>query len=265
MNTGIDQYDICPARVFVLIPEESDDAVIIRRGPATITGVYRWNVKTDQVESYQWLKGRIFEYFSDVSPDGKYLLYSANKKGCGYTVISRTPWIKAISYWQNVGGWGGGIFLGRNKYILYDGSDSYSEFISSDLKSVNRNSNQLTHGVYHDRLLRCGWKVKAQNESVSIFFKDIDGNTRLEKIWNRNVYTNQKGKGQFWEYHRLIRGSVSIEKVDWEWCEYLGDSLVWVEAGCLYRASLSSDDLSIKSILVYDFNPEKFRETRAPY
>lgn len=265
MNTGIGQHSICPARVFVLVPEESDDAVIIRRGPRTITGVYRWNVKTDQVESYQWLKGRIYEYFSDVSPDGKYFLYSANKKGFGYTAISRTPWIKAISFWRNVGGWGGGLFLGGNKYILYDGSDTYSEFVSGDLEPVERCSNQLTHGVYHDRLLRCGWKIKAHNAFVIIFYKDIDENTCLEKMWSRNLYSNQKDKGQFWEYHRLIRGSVAIEKKDWEWCEYLRDSVVWVEKGCLYRASLSSDDLSLKGILVYDFNPDKFREKSAPY
>ena len=65
--------DRFPARVFILIPEKDHRAIVIRRGPAEKIGIYSWNTKTDQVCVSQWLKGRVYEYFSDVSPDGDHL------------------------------------------------------------------------------------------------------------------------------------------------------------------------------------------------
>jgi hypothetical protein len=162
-----------PARVFVLIPENNGQAIVIRRGPAEQVGIFAWDTRTDVINRYQWLKGRIYEYFSDISPDGKHFIYSANKKGEGYTVISRSPWLKAISYWRNVGGYGGGLFLGNKRYMLYDGSDSYSKFISKDILSIRRDNNLLQYGVYHARLLRRNWRVAAHEERGITYCKDI--------------------------------------------------------------------------------------------
>lgn len=61
-NESSDKLSSFPARVFVLVPEKSDKAIIIRRGPAKVVGIFQWNIKTDEIESFQWLKGRIYEY-----------------------------------------------------------------------------------------------------------------------------------------------------------------------------------------------------------
>jgi hypothetical protein len=255
-----------PARIFALIPEASNDAVIIRRGPAEKVGVFQWNIKTDRIEEYQWLLGRIYEYFSDISPDGNCLIYSAIKKGWGYTVISHSPWLKAISFWRNVGGYGGGIFVDNKHYMLYDGSDSYGEFISSELSRIQRDHELLNYGVYHARLLKRDWQVKSYDEHGITFFKRIDKKTILEKLWKKWPFgANKKGKGSFWEYHRLIRGTTSLDKDKWEWCELLNGDIVWVEEGCLYRSKNIQDDLTIDSQLVYDFNQMAFKEKVAPY
>ncbi len=256
----------CPARVFALIPESNDDAIIVRRGPAERVGIFRWNIKTDQVEGYQWLKGRIYEYFCDISPNGKYLIYSANKKGWGYTVISRCPWIKAISYWTNGGFYGGGIFLDDNKYLLYDITDYTNKLLSKELFSSEHDANLLRYGVYPARLLRRGWQVKSHDEHGITFAKTIYNLTSLEKYWKNWPFgAEKKGKGAFWEYHKLVRGANSVDKYDWEWCEWLNGNLVWVENGCLYRSPFIHDDLTVDAQLIYDFNLATFKEKTAPY
>jgi hypothetical protein len=66
-----------PARLHILIPKDSDTAIVIRRGPSKQTCILSWNMRTDEVRVAQWLKGRIYERRSDVSPDGKYWIYFA--------------------------------------------------------------------------------------------------------------------------------------------------------------------------------------------
>lgn len=253
-----------PARVFVLVPDESDNAIIIRRGPSKIVGIFKWNLKTDKIESYQWLKGRLYEYFSDISSNGKYLIYSANKKGNGYTVISRSPWLKALSLWNNVGGWGGGIFFGDCKYLLYDGSENYCKLRSVELSPVNSGHQQIKNGVYPARLIRSGWKIKSQKGSETVFSKIITHEIVLEKVWQRNI-GHRKGHGEFSEFHRIISCSKIIKFPTWEWCEWLNNKIVWSEKGCLFRASFDNQKKIGKPFLIYDFNNEQFEEKVAPY
>lgn len=258
------KFSTFPARVFVLVPEKSDNAIIIRRGPSKIVGIFKWNVRTDKIESYQWLKGRIYEYFSDISSNGEYLIYSANKKGNGYTAISRSPWLKALSLWNNVGGWGGGLFLGDNKYLLYDGSEKYCKLRSIEVSPDNSGYQYIKNGVYPARLLRSGWIIKSQKGSETIFSKFITNDIELGKIWRRNI-GHRKGHGEFSEYHRIISCSEIEELPTWEWCEWLNNNIVWSEKGCLFRASLENQKNIGKPFLIHDFNQEQFEEKVAPY
>jgi hypothetical protein len=258
------KFGTFPARVFALVPENSDNAIVIRRGPSKIVGIFEWNIRTDKIKSYQWLKGRIYEYFCDISSNGTYLIYSANKKGYGYTVISRSPWLKALSLWNNVGGWGGGLFFGDSKYLLYDGSENYCKLRSIDLSPNNSGSQQIKNGVYPARLLRSGWKIKSQKGPETIFNKFITTNFVLQKVWKRNK-GHHKGHGEFSEFHRVISNSETKEFRSWEWCEWLNNNIVWSENGCLFRASLEDQNSIGKPSLIYDFNQKKFEERVAPY
>ena len=267
-GNGLNNNELFPARVFVLIPEESDEAIVIRRGPAETVGVFSWNLKSDEVKAHQWLKGRIYEYVSDISPNGEYLFYSANKKGEGYTVISRSPWLKAISLWRNVGGVGGvggGLLVGNSSYMLYDGHEAYSEFVSKKLVRTERDNELLKHGVYPARLMRHGWKVKEREKRTTTFIKKIDNGWGLEKVWNVSIGKKPKGKGLFWEFHRLINGSTVIEKSGWEWCEYINNDLMWSEGGCLYKGLINANGELSEPELIHDFNLDAFEEECAPY
>lgn len=251
------------ARLFVFIPANNDNAVIIRRGPSKVVGLFSWNTCNDKIDEFQWVKGRIYEYFSDISPDGKYFLYSANKRGLGYTAISRTPWLKAISFWNNVGSRGGGVFTGNNQYTLL--SDSYNKFKCKEVTHSTKSWHQIKNGVYPYRLEKMGWNLIIRQDADILFRKKIKDNLVLEKIWKRNIGREFDVKGEFFEYHRVVINSENIECPDWEWCEWLKNSLVWAQNGCLFRTSLDANNHIGVPQLIHDFNQYEFKEKKAPY
>jgi hypothetical protein len=253
------------AKNFVLIPTKSHKALVIRRGPAKQVGVFLWDLKSDEIKGYQWLKGRIYEYFSDLSPDGKYFLYSANKKGESYTALSRAPWIKALSLWRNVGGYGGGVLNSNDSYMLFDGSETYNTYRTKALSGVSRNRELLEHGVYPARLLRNGWSLIEKTEEYLKFSKELGKSKSIIKTWHNWTPSTPNGTPSFWESHQLVFDNECIQKDSWEWCEVYRNQLLWSERGCIYR-SLKSDIFKIKAPkLVHDFNHESFVERLAPY
>lgn len=266
IQKGSSKTDFFSARVFVLLPDEAEQAVVLRRGPAKRVGIFQWNIRTDEIFLAQWLKGRIYEYFSDVSSDGSYFIYSAQQRGVGYTAISNSPWLKAITLWENVGGRGGGVFINKNQYLLYDRCEGYCRFRSKRLAPAKTSLNILKDGVYPYRLRRRGWEIKLRDESVIIFHKSLSDGVFLEKIWQRQAMRcgYKDGHGEFYEDHHLIFGSSPKKLADYEWCEWRDPYLLWAEGGCLFRAELESKSI-VKKTLVYDFNPERFEERVAPY
>lgn len=70
-----------PARIHAILARNGDSAVVFRRGPSNKVATIAWDRNTDAFTVGQWLRGRIYEYRCDLSPDGKYLLYFAAKYG----------------------------------------------------------------------------------------------------------------------------------------------------------------------------------------
>ena len=103
-----------PARLHVLLAGHSSAAVVIRRGPSDRVCTIGWDRKTDTFELGQWLHGRIYERRSDLSPDGKHLIYFAlnaqwdSDTGGSWTAISRASWPTSNSTPR-----GQGLLLGR--------------------------------------------------------------------------------------------------------------------------------------------------------
>ena len=113
------------ARLHVLLASRSADAVVIRRGPSKSVCFVHWNRQTDRFKVAQWMRGRVYERRSDLSPDGKFLIYFASNYGRNlqaWTAISRAPYMKAIALFAKGDAWhGGGLFTGDNTYWLNDG------------------------------------------------------------------------------------------------------------------------------------------------
>lgn len=66
-----------PPRLYVLLRKKA--AVVILRGRDKSVATFAWNLEDDSFKLGQWFRGRIYEYRSDLSPDGKHLIYFAAK------------------------------------------------------------------------------------------------------------------------------------------------------------------------------------------
>ena len=66
-----------PARLHAILAREAPKAVVFRRGPSGQVCTLGWDLETDTFTMGQWLKGRIYEYRSDLSPDGELMIYFA--------------------------------------------------------------------------------------------------------------------------------------------------------------------------------------------
>ncbi len=157
-----------PARIHVLLARDTPVGVVLRRGPSKCVATLLWNRETDQFQLGQWLKGRIFERRSDLSPDGRYLMYFAlNHRRPGetdgsWTAISRAPYLKALALFAKGDAWhGGGLWTGPRKYWLNDG---YGHRVLRNTSEVRRqrwgrpapNCGGECPGVYYPRLIRDG-------------------------------------------------------------------------------------------------------------
>jgi hypothetical protein len=92
-----------PPRIHVLLAREAPLGVVIRRGPSKRVATFLWDRRHDEFSLGQWLKGRIYERRSDLSSDGKYLIYFAmngkwrSETQGSWTAISRAPYLKALA------------------------------------------------------------------------------------------------------------------------------------------------------------------------
>src|SRR5947209_589019 len=115
--------DLHPARVHILLARDARLGVVIRRGPSKQVCTLLWDRTCDRFRVGQWLKGRIYERRSDLSPDGKHLLYFAlngkwqSESRGSWTAISRAPYLKAAAFFPAGDTWGGGgLFTTAHSY-----------------------------------------------------------------------------------------------------------------------------------------------------
>lgn len=274
-----------PARLHVVFAKDAKTAVVFRRGPSRQVCTYLWDRENDTFKLGQWLKGRIYERRSDLSHDGKYLIYFAmngrwdSETRGAWTAISKAPWLKAIKLYTKGDCWeGGGLFLSENKFWLNDRYfDEDSELISSeevirdDSYSPEGEFGAEDTGVYYRKLLRDGWKLTDNIEydkrhKEALFEKTLTNNWTLKKKAHEQVGSDE-GKGCYWDEHELVNTSSNqvISCPDWAWADLDEDSIVWAFKGCLYRSSLQNKDIVENAKMLYDFNSCEFKAIEAPY
>jgi hypothetical protein len=271
-----------PARLHVLLARDTAAAVVIRRGPSRYTALVGWDRKNDTFKLGQWLHGRIYERRSDLSPDGKYLIYFAmngrwasSVKGA-WSAILRAPYLKAISLFPKGDCWhGGGLFLSETEYWL---NDSYGHEVLEEDRRLKRAVAYPWHeqyggecpSVYYIRLQRDGWKMRhtvphGKSGTISVFEKRIGDHWALRKLAHATL-ERSVGRGAYFDTHELVnkRTGEAIVKDRWEWADVDGSRLVWAENGCLYAGRIESKGLCGEKAL-FDFTPMKFEKLTAPY
>lgn len=240
-----------------------------------------WNRETDEFQLGQWLKGRIYERRSDLSPDGKHFLYFAmngkwkSEAHGSWTAISRAPFLKALAIFPKGDCWnGGGLWTSRRKYWLNDG---YGHAVLRDTKEIQRdrkwhppeNFGGECLGVYFPRLVRDGWTMKetvhvGKWKDKVIFERPCLNGWVLRKIAHSEIGA-PPGKGCYWDEHELVSSSgASIAYPQWEWAELDGKRLVWASEGRLEAGRLTVQGL-VDTVTLFDFNEMVFAPIEAPY
>lgn len=112
---------IASARLVGIVARDAPTAVIFRRGPSKQVRMLTWNLETDLITPGQWLLGKVYHERSDLSPNGRLLIYFAGKfkrSSRTFTAISRPPHFTALAFWPDTSTWGGGGFFETDRKII---------------------------------------------------------------------------------------------------------------------------------------------------
>lgn len=114
-------------RLYFIVAREAPIAVVFRRGPTKQVELLTWDLRSDELTPGQWLKGRIYERKSDISPKGDLLIYFAAKWEArpitegSWTAVSRPPYLTALALWFNGDVIGGGGLFDTDRHLRLDG------------------------------------------------------------------------------------------------------------------------------------------------
>ena len=271
-----------PARLHVLTARNSNIGIVIRRKPSKQVCIFAWDRTKNTFTLSQCLKGRIYERRSDISPSGKYWIYFAmngrwqSEVQGAWTAIAKVPWLKAIELLPKGDCWqGGGLFLEDTTYWV-NGYACHDLLFSSSEVTINKSyqpKNQYggeCPNVYYNRLQRDGWTLIENREQEqwhkqNIFEKPLLHHWKIQKICHAQL-GSPPGKGCYWDEHELhdCHGNI-LTKPKWEWADWVDNSIVFAEDGCLYQILIQSNSSLSKSQLLHDFNGYKFENRQAPY
>ncbi len=275
-----------PPRLHVLLARRARVGVVLRRGPSRSVCAIGWDRERDTFEVGQWLRGRIYERRSDLSPDGKYLIYFAmngqwsSRTHGSWTAISIAPHLKAIALFAKGDCWnGGGLFVDNRRYWLNDGYGHAALETTTLVERVLPAPYATTWGgecwgVYFHRLERDGWTLRpelaigAAGARTIVFEKPLARGWRLRKLAHASIGKKPEGQGVYHDEHELVHPSGrELPRADWEWAERDGDRIVWAERGKLWAAELDGrrTDPLVRAHVLRDFTTMKFEARRAPY
>jgi len=150
------------ASLHVLLARQASLGLVIRHGTAKSVCTLLWDRRKDKFALGQWMRGRIVIQTCDLSPDGRHFLYTARKyvhatsQVLEWTVVSRTPYLKAVAYYPRR--WAGGWFVNTREYCVLRGSPDRDDRESPEVRRVELDP--PTPSLYAARLVRDGWDVE---------------------------------------------------------------------------------------------------------
>ena len=163
--------------MFVYLARDAPIGVVLRRGPTNWVRLSLWHTDTDRIEHGQWMKGRVYERRSDVSPDGR--LFAAfvrqtggrEREGGGadtWLALSEPPLFTARAVWfiggtYYTGGWfpnASTLWLGFMEPCAPDRGSMPSGLTLAAPQAVpyvDGTPEWTDRTVHFNRLLRDGW------------------------------------------------------------------------------------------------------------
>lgn len=168
-----------PCRLFVILARRAPVAAVLRRGPSKWVQLSVWDTSTDSIQHGQWFNGRIYERRCDLSPDGRFFLYFAQKITAvtladteytyAWTAVGKLPYFTALALWPKGDCWhGGGLFTSSREIWLNHRPEVANPHPSHKPNCLKVTPNPDAHGedepVYQARRLRDGW-IRTQEGS----------------------------------------------------------------------------------------------------
>lgn len=277
-------------RLAGIVARRAPVAVVFRRGPTRHVELIRWDLAADTIERGQWLKGRIYERRSDLSPDGSLLVAFVATYETGlrtWTAISRPPFLSALALWPKGDAWGGGgLFRTQTELRLNHKANEMTadpEHQPQGLRVVPLEP-YAGHGeddpIHHERLLRDGWTFvdePARREEHGIrrpIWITFDPPLRYRRpspraggpVLERALEgIHERGGRWYVEQFRLLdrgRSLRELGRLDWADWDATGDLLIGAD-GRLAR--LPGDRLAAgKPVEIADLGADRFRSIVAP-
>jgi hypothetical protein len=265
-----------PPRLFVLTATESSMAVVLRRGPSGQVATIGWDRATGAFETGQWLRGKIFEHRSDLSPDGRHMVYlagtgnPASPSGGWWTAVSRAPWLKAIVFLPQGDTWGGGgAFAAPGRVWLNGLAPSGVDWPRDLAPDPDPLAFPPSTDGFHmgatvvAKMVRRGWEHVGGERYDAVLEKPLGLDVALRLSFetqarNRAIISNR--------YALVDRSSGAAEdRPDWEWAETWGGHLQHATRGAIFAAPLDALGVPGAATEVQDFTGMKFEPIAAPY
>lgn len=164
-------------RLFVYLAADAPIGVVLSRGPTDWAQLSLWHTDSDRVIGGQWIKGRVYERRSDLSPDGRlfvaFVRQSGGREPQGadtWVAVSRPPYFSALALWFVGGTYHTGGFFPASD-TLWAG---YQETTppdrgelppwlaireGRDIAYIDRTGEWPDRTVHFNRLLRDGWEL----------------------------------------------------------------------------------------------------------
>ncbi|NNF23836.1 MAG: hypothetical protein HKN63_03385 [Rhodobacteraceae bacterium] len=260
-----------PARLHVITAANAPAAIILRRGPAGEVATIGWNRENDSFEMGQWLKGRIYEYRCDLSPDGRHFVYFAGKGGTHYwTGVSRSPWLFADYLLPQDSTWGGGGKFTPDGALWGLGSgpekaqDMNLPEFTSKADAMPGSTNGFHGGnTYATAMTFRGWSHVSGDRCDAILTKNIDKDWTLEL----GFALSAKNRAIISSRYALLdsKTSARIECPDWEWADLWKNDLQYAAKGALWSCRLNKDGSQRDVTVIRDFNDMRFEAIKAPF
>lgn len=253
-----------PARIHLLVAREAPIVVVIRRKPSRLVHILRWNTKTDEFEAGSWFSGRIYAMRSDVSFDGRYMVYLAmGTTGETWTGVCQLPFLRTVIDWPNQGTWhGGGLFQSATRleinpgYSQPDALEAISKLTTKlpfDFGILANSGYGEDEGILYPRFQRDGFRrlgpfgeeeTVVGSKNYTVLCKDDPGWVTKPSPKHPELRVRYRGysggRGRIFEWDLPDHPELLDRRVDWAMYDSLGQLIV-ARAGILYRYTL--DDL----------------------
>jgi hypothetical protein len=265
--------------LYCILARAAETGIIFRRGPSKQVRLIGWNLRTHTFEPGQWLKGRIYERKSDLSPNGTKLVYF----GAKYTgelptwiAVSTPPFLKAHVLWRAVGTWSDlSLFETDSTLALatYLSDSSLEPAIGFKLPPQL----QVKHKPWpshfhkladHSRLIRDGWSVY---EGDPLYRPDAQAQVItyrrpiLEK--SRSVYLEMSAANDGKVSYALNDGHGQVVGLKADWAEVRSENVLFSLGGKMFRMAVTKSNKKVKfgpATELADFADMKFEAIEAP-